>query len=141
MFYSRAADFLVVRVYLCTAVQQSENISTESFFHRYVFKEDDQQEYIRTLSEKLESMFANFINLLENDLLSAALEKINDCIMTAAEGMKKSTLKHFSKIGTHCQPWFDAECVSFRCKTLKALRCFTITSSLESLSIYQCIRV
>ena len=103
-------------------------------------KEDDQQEYIRTLSEKLESMFANFINLLENDLLSAALEKINDCIMTAAEGMKKSTLKHFSKIGTHCQPWFDAECVSFRCKTLKALRCFRITRSLESLSMYQSLK-
>ena len=60
-------------------------------------------------------MFANFIDLFENDLLPAALEKINDCILCVAEGMKKSLLKHFSEIVTHCQPWFDAECVSFRC--------------------------
>lgn len=42
-------------------LSQSENISTERNFHRYVYKEDEQQEYIRNLSERLENMFANFI--------------------------------------------------------------------------------
>ena len=85
-------------------------------------------------------MFANFIELLGNDLLTAALERIIDCIMTAAEGMRQSTLKHMSKTVAHCQPWFYAECVSFRCKMLRALRCFRISRSFESLSPYQSLK-
>ena len=82
-------------------------------------------------------MLINFIELLDNNLLNAALERIMDCIMTAAEGMKQSTLRRVSKTVTHCQPWFDAECTSLRSKTLKTLRLFRNECSIESLSIYQ----
>ena len=51
---------------------QSENISVGTNCSRYYYKDDNQQEYIRTLSEQLESMFANFIELIESDLLNAA---------------------------------------------------------------------
>ena len=70
-------------------------------------------------------------------MFTAALEKLMTYIMTAAEVMKHSTVKHVSKIVNHCQPWFDDECVSFRCKTLKALRYF---GSLESLHTYQSLK-
>ena len=57
--------------------------------------------------------------------------------MTAAEGMKQSTLRRVSKTVTHCQPWFDAEYTSLRSKSLKTLRLFRNEESIESLSIYQ----
>ena len=60
---------------------------------RYYFKDDQQQEYIRTSSEQLESMFANFFELVENNLFTAALEKLMPYILSAAEGMKQSTVK------------------------------------------------
>ena len=77
-----------------------------------VFQDNQQKKYIRTLSEQLENIFANFIELVENNLVTAVLEKIMACIMAAAEGMKQS------KTVNHYQPWFDDECVSFRSKTL-----------------------
>ena len=51
--------------------------------------------------------------------------------MTAAEGMKQSTLRRVSKTVTHCQPWFDAEYASLRSKTLKTLRLFRNERSIE----------
>ena len=56
---------------------QSENISVGTNCIRYYFKDDNQQVYLRKLSEQLESMFANFIELIESDLFNAALEKNN----------------------------------------------------------------
>ena len=116
---------------------KSENISVGTNCSRYYYKDDNQQEYITTLSEQLESMFANFIELIEGDLFNAALEKIMECIKIAAEGMKQSTLKYVSKPVTRCQPWYDDECESFHCKTLKALRYFRRQGTFESLSTYQ----
>ena len=59
-----------------------------------------------------------------------------ECIKIAAEGMKQSALKYVSKPVTRCQPWYDDECESFHCKTLKALRYFRMTRTFESLSTY-----
>ena len=81
-------------------------------------------------------MLIDIIELLDNNLLNAALERIMDCIMSAAEGMKQSSLRRVSKTVTHCQPWLDAECTSLHSKTLKALRLFRNERSIESLSIY-----
>ena len=117
-----------------------ENIPIERNCFRYYFKNDQEQEYIRTLSEQLENMFANCIELVENNLFTAALEKLMACIMTAAEGMKQSTVKHVSKTVNQYQPWFDDECVSFRSKTLKALQYFRTARSLESLHTYQSLK-
>ena len=116
---------------------ESEHILNEPTFQRYIFNEDQSHDYITRLSEKLENMLINFIELLDNNLLNAALERIMDCIMTAADGMKQSTLRRVSKTVTHCQPWFDAECTSLHSKTLKTLRLFRNECSIESLSIYQ----
>ena len=80
-------------------------------------------------------MFANFIEFIESDLFNAALEKIIECIKIVTP--KQSTLKDVSKPVTRCQPWYEDECESFRCKTLKALRYLRRTSSFESLSTYQ----
>ena len=79
-------------------------------------------------------MYAIFTELVENNLFTAALENQMTCIMTADEGMKQSTVKHVSKTVNHCQLWFDDKYVSFRSKTLKALRYFRTARSLGSLS-------
>ena len=46
---------------------ESENILNEPTFHRYIFNEDQSQDYIRRLSEKIENMLINSIELLDNN--------------------------------------------------------------------------
>lgn len=124
---------------------QTENVdqgtSDDRKYFRYNFRDDLQQEYIQTLSQELESMLANFVALTANDDLSEALAKLMECIMTAAECMKKSATKQINKtLRNISQPWFDNECACFRTKTLRALRLFRTTRSSESLSTYQTLK-
>lgn len=115
-----------------------QGISENKKYSRYYFNNEVQQEYVQKLSQQLEGMLLSFVNLIENDHVLAALEKLMQCITTAAECMKKSK-NAVMTISSNCtsQPWFDNECECFRTETLKALRLFRATRSYETLSNYQ----
>ena len=114
-----------------------ENVSDNREYFRYYLKDDQQHEYIYTLSEKLEAMLEDFLNFIENDQFSNALDEIMECLSIAADGMKKSAQVIKNKTHNLSQPWFDEECACFRSKTLNALRSFCVTRSSESLGIYK----
>ena len=114
-----------------------ENVSDNREYFRYYLKDDQQHEYIYTLSGKLEAMLEDFLNFIENDQFSNALDKIMECLSIAADGMKKSAQVIKNKTHNLSQPWFDEECACFRSKTLNALRSFRVTRSPESLGVYQ----
>ena len=90
--------------------------------------------FIKLCSESLKAFFLNFI---ENDQFSNALDKIMECLSIAADGMKKSAQVIKNKTHNLSQPWFDEECACFRSKTLNALRSFRVTRLPESLGVYQ----
>ena len=114
-----------------------ENVSNNTEYLRYYLKDDQQHEFIYTLSERLEAMLEDFLNFIENDQISNALDKIMECLSIAADGMKKSAQVIKNKTHNLSQPWFDKECACFRSKTLNALRSFRVTHSPESLGVYQ----
>ncbi|MEW8546516.1 MAG: reverse transcriptase family protein, partial [Candidatus Thiodiazotropha sp.] len=106
-------------------------------YSRYKFIEENKNEYIEIISEKLNASSDQFKNYVVNNNLQKALDTVMECIYTAAQCMK--IIKSKSNKNTNkTQPWFDAECKMLRVQTLKALRKFRRLQTVESLRAYQC---
>ena len=66
-----------------------ESTSNEAEYFRYYLPDDQHQNFIYALSEKLEENIEEFLHLIESGSMADALEKLIECLSAAAVGMQR----------------------------------------------------
>ena len=99
-------------------------------YDRYKYNKSHGSQYIRDVSEKIQSESDSILNPINNSKVNEALDKLMNCIFL----MKQTHVDHTD---THRkQPCFDKSCKDMKTKTLRALRFFRQTLTERALNAY-----